>query len=161
MRSAHRLTCRFATAFSKSCQKCHTRRTALPALFLLQCQPEAIALHRTLTPGSPENCADTLQTLYITSRDQTSWMTRRRSIRHVVMLISTQRSYGNGAPTVLIQLSHFQTLCTQSIGYILVGLTTVPYTATAVRNTVLYGYGPYHNQAVLTKSWLVTVRLRL
>ena len=120
MRSAHRHTRRFATAFSKMCQKRRTRRTALPAPFLSQCQPEATALHRTLTPGSPENCADTLQTSYITSRDQTSWTTRRRSVRHVVMLILTQQSYGNGAPTFWIQLSHFQTLCTQSIGYILV-----------------------------------------
>ena len=120
MRSAHRLTRRFATAFSKMRQKCRTRRTALPAPFLSQCQPEAIVLHCILTPGSPENCADTLQTSHITLRNQTSWTTRRRSVRHVVMLISIQRSYGNGAPTFWIQLSHFPTLCTQSIGYILV-----------------------------------------
>ena len=41
------------------------------------------------------------------------------------------------------------------------GLTTVPYTATAVQNTALYGYAPYRKKAVLTKSWLATVRLRL
>jgi len=39
-----------------------------------------------------------------------------------------------------------------------VGLTTVPYTAMAVQNTVLYGYGLYRNRAVLTKSKLMTVR---
>jgi hypothetical protein len=38
------------------------------------------------------------------------------------------------------------------------GLTTVPYTATAVQNTVLYGCGPYRNRTVLTKSKLMTVR---
>ena len=41
-----------------------------------------------------------------------------------------------------------------------VGLTTVPYTVTAVWNTVLYGYGPYRKRAVLTKSKLTTVRRR-
>ena len=41
--------------------------------------------------------------------------------------------------------------------YCSLGLTTVPYTATAVQNMVLYGYRPYCNQDVLTKSWLVTV----
>ena len=42
-----------------------------------------------------------------------------------------------------------------------IGLTTVPYTATAVRNTVLYGYGPYRKRAVPTKSKPTTVRRRL
>ena len=41
------------------------------------------------------------------------------------------------------------------------GLTTVPYTATAAQNTALYGCALYRNKAVLTKSWLVTVRWRL
>ena len=40
-----------------------------------------------------------------------------------------------------------------------IGLTTVPYTPTAVQNTALYGYAPYRNKAVLTKSWLATVWL--
>ena len=40
----------------------------------------------------------------------------------------------------------------------IVGLTTIPYTVTAVQNTVLYGCGLYHNITVLTKFRLVTVR---
>ena len=42
-----------------------------------------------------------------------------------------------------------------------VGLSTVPYTATAVQNTVPYGYWPYRNRAILSKSRHTTVRWRL
>ena len=60
--------------------------------------------------------------------------------------------HGGRLVTIKLPLQH---------GSVRLGLTTVPYTATAVQNTALYGYAPYRKKAVLTKSWLATVRLRL